>query len=406
MNILTVSAYYHPAQVYGGPVPAIRLLNQALALSSHGITTYTTDANGAGNLSVSLRQPVMIDGVPVTYFPRWWFGREEKPPNLFFSPGMGQQLRRLKRENFDLILIHATFCDPSRMAAKAAQRAGIPYICYTHGTFEPWRMSFKKYKKKLYMALIERKILMEAAGIVVCNGAETIFLQKYGITTPIKRIPWGIQLGSKNSTRNELENFFPALQAKPYILFLSRLHRMKGLDLLIPAFAKATKRSRDWHLVIAGPDEGGYKQIIENMVKNCDLNKQVLLTGLVEGKRKSILLDHAEFYVLPSYSEGFSVSIAEALGYGLPVVITTTCYVPEVKEKHAGLVVPPDQTALSLALKEMMENYDLRRNSGENALSLAQQHFTWEAVTKDSLDFYYYTMERHKSGKNMKKHII
>jgi glycosyltransferase involved in cell wall biosynthesis len=390
MNILVVSSYYHPAQVYGGPVPALRHLNQALALSGHRVTTYTTNANGAGDLTVPLGQPVMVDGLPVTYFPRWWFGREQKPRNLFFSPALGRQLRRLQPGDFDLILIHATFCDPERMAAKAAKRVGIPYICYTHGTFEPWRMAYKQYKKKIYMALIEERILRRAAGIVVCNDAETRFLQKYGITAPIKRIPWGIQpvIKTGNSTQQVLEEYFPALQDRPYILFLSRVHRMKGLDLLVPAFAKVAERFSGWVLVIAGPDEGGYKQIIEKMVENYNLGNQVLFTGLVEGKKKSVLLENADLYVLPSYSEGFSVSVVEALGYGRPAVITTSCYVPEVAEKQAGLIVPPDQDALMLALEAMMGNDDLRRSCGQNALLLAQQYFTWEAVAKGTEAFY------------------
>jgi hypothetical protein len=101
MNILVVSAYHHPAQVYGGPVPALRHLNQALALSGHRVTTYTTDANGPGDLRVPCGQPVMVDGLPVTYFRRWWFGREQKPRNLFFSPAMGRQLRRFLRPGAD-----------------------------------------------------------------------------------------------------------------------------------------------------------------------------------------------------------------------------------------------------------------------------------------------------------------
>lgn len=389
MNILVVSAYYRPALIYGGPVESIHKRSQALSRLGHGITIYTTSANGAGDLAVPLDQPVKVDGLPVTYFPRWWFGQTQKPRNLFFSPALGRQLHRLQPGDFDLILIHATFSDPGRMAAKAAQRVGIPYICYTHGTFEPWRMAYKQYKKKIYMALVEGKVLQRAAGIVVCNDAETRFLQRYKITAPIKRIPWGIQpvIKTENSTRQELEDFFPTLRGRPLLLFLSRLHRIKGLDLLIPAFAKAVKSYPDWRLVIAGPDEGGYRQVIEKMVENHNLTKQVLFTGFVEGKRKSSLLENAEFYVLPSYSEGFSVSVAEALGYGLPVVVTKSCYVPEVAEKQAGLVVPPDQEALTQALQKMIQDEDLRHHGGQNALALAE-HFTWEAVAKQTEAFY------------------
>ena len=138
LKILVVSSYYHPAFIYGGPVPALHHLNQALLKAGHNLRVYTTNANGTGDLSVPLKVPVDVDGLPVNYFPRWWFGRRQKPFTRFFSPAMGCQLRQIGPGDFDLILIHAVWGDPGRMAAAAARRTGIPYICYTHGGFEPW----------------------------------------------------------------------------------------------------------------------------------------------------------------------------------------------------------------------------------------------------------------------------
>ena len=390
MNILVVSSYHHPAQLYGGPVPALRHLNQALALSGHRVTTYTTDANGAGDLTVPCGQPVRMDGLPVTYFPRWWFGREQKPRNLFFSPAMGRQLRRLQPGDFDLILIHATFCDPGRMAAKAAQRVGIPYICYTHGSFDQWAWNHKHGKKSLYFTFIERPILSGAAGIVVCNASEEEQLRHLGVDTPIRRIPWGSDLPEPDSlpSRGRLLELYPMLRNCSVLLFLSRLHPKKGLDMLIPAFASLAREFPDWLLVLAGPDEGGYRSHLEQQTRDQGLKQQVIFTGLVTGEAKAALLTHADLFVLPSYSEGFPVVVAEALVYGLPMIITTTCYIPEVGERHAGLVVTPEQNALTEALREMMRDEGLRRVCGQNAWSLAQENFTWEAVAKQTEAFY------------------
>jgi glycosyltransferase involved in cell wall biosynthesis len=390
MNILVVSAYHHPAQVYGGPVPALRHLNQALALSGHRVTTYTTDANGPGDLRVPCGQPVMVDGLPVTYFRRWWFGREQKPRNLFFSPAMGRQLRRLQPGDFDLILIHATFCDPGRMAAKAAQRVGIPYICYTHGSFEQWALNVKHGKKLLYFTLIERPILSGAEGLVVCNASEEEQIRHLGVDTPIRKIPWGADLPEPDSlpSRERLWELYPMLRNRSVLLFLSRLHPKKGLDMLIPAFASLAREFPDWLLVLAGPEEGGYRAQLEQLSRDQGLEQRVIFTGLVTGEAKAALFTHADLFVLPSYSEGFPVVVTEALGYGLPMIITTTCYIPEVGERRAGVVVTPEQNALTEALREMMRDEDLRRVCGQNARSLAQDNFTWEAVAKQTEAFY------------------
>lgn len=396
LNILVISSYYHPAAIYGGPVPVMRNLNRALIRIGHRVTTYTTDANGSGDLQVPRGQPLMVDGLPVRYFPRWWFGRGKKPSNIFFSPEMGKRLREIKPGDYDLILIHSSFCDPGRMAAKVAKRIGIPYIYYTHGGFEPWALKQKFWKKRLYYYLVEKRILQGAAGVVVCNAAEAKQLQSLGINTLTRRIPWGVDLPDLGHLpfRERLRELFPTLSNRPFILFLSRLHPKKGLDLLIPAFGTLAREFPDWRLVLAGPDEAGYQTHLERLISNLGLEQRILFTGLVSGEDKAALLRQAEFLVLPSYSEGFPVVVAEALGYGRPVVITTTCYVPEVAEKEAGIVVPPEINSLTNALREMMRDEGLRLSCSQNALSLAQGHFTWEAVAERTMAFFQEVIER------------
>jgi glycosyltransferase involved in cell wall biosynthesis len=397
LKILVISSYYQPAFIYGGPVPALHHLNQALLKSGHNLRVYTTNANGCGDLDVPLGQPVDTDGLPITYFPRCWFGRAQKPSLLFFSPAMGRQLQRLRPGDFDLILIHATWGDPGRMAAAAGRRTGIPYICYTHGGFEPWAWRHQYWKKKIYWRLIEKRILMGAAGIVVCNEAETAQLRALGVRTPIRRIPWGVELPAPEQTpsRERLAGVFPSLAGRPFVLFLSRLHPKKGLDLLIPAFKTLAREFPDWLLVLAGPDEGGYGAVLENLVKDLGLADRVVFTGMVTGEAKAALLTHADLFVLPSYSEGFPVVVAEAMGYGRPLVITETCYVPEVEEGGAGLVIKPERDSLTDALKVMLLDHRLRRDCAYQSRKLAQTRFSWEAVAEKSLAFYRETIQCH-----------
>jgi len=390
LNLLVVSSYYRPAIVYGGPVEVIHRGSLAVAALGHQVTTYTTDANGTGDLKVPRGRPILVDRLPVWYFPRWWFGRARKPFSIFFSPEMGRQLRRLKAGDYDLLLIHAGFGDPGRMAAAAARRTGIPYICYTHGGFEPWALYDKYWKKRLYLALVEGRILQEAAGIIVCNDAETQELRRLGIRSPVCPIPWGVDLPDPHRLpgKERLEELWPHLAGRSFALFLSRLHPKKGLDLLIPAFASLAQEFPDWLLVLAGPDEKGYQAKLVRLVEELNLSQRVSFPGMVTGEGKAALLAQAQFLVLPSYSEGFPVAVAEALGYGRPVVITTSCYVPEVAEGEAGLVVSPEVGALARALGEMMRDSAFRGKCSQKAIEVAKRHFTWEAVAKQTLNFY------------------
>lgn len=399
MNFLVVSAYYYPAEVYGGPVRSMHQRSLALARLGHTLNTLTTDANGAGDLSVFSTEPVMVDGLPVLYCPRFWFGMKRKPPYLFFSPSLKKRLQKLKPGDFDMLLVHAAWTDPARLAWLASRRTGIPFIYYTHGGFEPWALNHKFWKKNLYWRLIESRIVQGAAGVVVCNSAEEHSLRNLGVTIPIKRIPWGINLPpDQQPSRPEVMNtFLSLLQGRPYLLFLSRLHPKKGLDLLIPAFVAVAKEFPDWLLVLAGPDEGGMEAWLRRQVADHRLEDRVVFTGMVSGEMKHVLLSQAEFFVLPSYSEGFPMAVAEALAYGLPVVITATCHVPEVEEREAGLVITPKQDALTASLRQMMRDENLRRSCGHNAFSLAQEHFTWEKVAEQSLTFYQECIRNHST---------
>ena len=390
LNLLVVSSYYRPAFIYGGPVESIHRRSLVVADLGHQVTTYTTDADGTGDLEVPKGRPVLVDRLPVWYFPRWWFGRARKPFSIFFSPEMGRQLRRLKAGDYDLLLIHAGFGDPGRMAAAAARRTGIPYVCYTHGCLEPWALNHKYWKKRIYLALIEGRILQEAAGIIVCNDAETQELRRLGIRSPVGPIPWGVDLPDPDKLpgQERLEELWPHLAGRPFALFLSRLHPKKGLDLLIPAFASLAQEFPDWLLVLAGPDERGYQAKLMRLVEELNLSQKVLFPGMVTGDGKAALLAHAQFLVLPSYSEGFPVAVAEALGYGRPVVITNTCYVSGVAEEGAGLVVPPEGRALRDALGKMMRDPALRQSCSQQALQVAQTHYSLETVAQQSLAFY------------------
>jgi hypothetical protein len=147
-KILVVSSYYNPAIIYGGPAKSIHKRSLSLKKYVNDITTFTTDADGNGKLNIPLSQPVNMDGLPIYYFPRWWFGHKKKPFNIFFSPEMGRALQRIGPGDYELVLLHASFCDPARMVAVAARRTGTPYIYYTHGAFEPWALKPSSLEKE------------------------------------------------------------------------------------------------------------------------------------------------------------------------------------------------------------------------------------------------------------------
>jgi glycosyltransferase involved in cell wall biosynthesis len=138
------------------------------------------------------------------------------------------------------------------------------------------------------------------------------------------------------------ENFFdryPGLRERRFFLFLSRIHRKKGCDLLLDAFARLTRFDLD--LVMAGPDEEGLRPQLEAQAKQLGISGRVHWTGMLEGDLKWGALRAAEALVLPSHQENFGVVVVEALACKTPVLISDKVNIwPDLERDGAGIVNP------------------------------------------------------------------
>jgi glycosyltransferase involved in cell wall biosynthesis len=172
-------------------------------------------------------------------------------------------------------------------------------------------------------------------------------------------------------------------------LFLSRIHPKKGLSVLIEAWRQVTRDDKDWILAIVGPDEGGHLAEVQLLARDLGIEDRVLFTGPAYGCEKRQLLELADFFVLPSHSEGFSMAVLEAMACRLPVVITPNCNFPAVCEEGAGLVVPPHADKLSSALRQLMEcTQGQRVRMGSQARRLVQRCYTWDHVVDQMNEVY------------------
>lgn len=369
--------------VYGGPSKTVIDLAQALSRQEVTIDIVTTNANGSSSLDIPLQQWLSKPGYRIQYFPylSLW--------DYKWSTSFANWLFRHVRD-YDVVHSNAIFSLPNVPAHWACQRYGIPYVMTPHGMLEPWALSYKGWKKKLYYSLLERPALNRASAIQTLASAESNHIQDLYLKPRMVVIPNGIH--RENFLSLPDPNFFyqnfPHTRGKDILLFLGRIDPKKGLDLLAPAFAQVRSQFPNTHLVIAGPDNIGFLPTAQSYFTKANCSEDTTFTGMLSGNLKLAALAAASIYVSPSYSEGFSVSVLEGMASGLPCVITTGCNFPEAAQAEAAYIVETEVLAITKALKSCLHNPEAARAIGKRARQFVFQHYSWENIGQQMLDLY------------------
>lgn len=303
------------------------------------------------------------------------------------NPRRRSHLKELIRRA-DGIHIHGIWETHCAVGASLAQTCRRPYILSAHGMLERWALQAKRLKKAVYATLIETNNLRRATCLRALTRAEVGDYRRIGLTNPVAVVPSGVAIPEGVST-TLFQEAYQQLAGKRVVLFLGRLHPKKGLVMLIRAWARSGASFDDAHLVLAGPDFDGTRALLEGLVDELGIRHQVTFTGMLAGPMKWSALAMASVFALPSFSEGFSVAVLEALGMGLPVIVTEGCNIPEVAENRCGWVIKPQQRAIEIAIEESLRLPPLELHlMGERGMALVASRFTWPVVGKQMAEVY------------------
>jgi len=388
MKILHIIPSYLPARLASGPIIPTHNLNKELVKKGFEVVVYTTNLDGAKILDVSLNQEVDIDGVKVFYFPISFRGWQ-------YSFALHRALAK-NVKNFDLIHITSVFLSASTLGAYYAKKFKKPYIISPHGSLMSDPLSRHFLKKKIYLNLIEKKNLKDAAVHFLVNQEKDDYLKAGLLLKKAIIIPNGFSIGELNIKRLgflglNFRKKFNIPSDKKIILFLARLHPIKGLDTLIPAFAEVIKKEPNVVLVLAGPDENNYKKEVELKIENCKLKigKDVVFTGMLVGEDKISALQESDIFVLPSYSECLPMAVVEAMYFGLPVVITKNVGISlRVEKAGVGIVIEKDEKQLAEAILKILNNPNLGKEMGDKGRKLVETEFSAEKVAEKWIEEY------------------
>ncbi len=377
MRLLHVVPTYLPAWRHGGPIRAVHGLARWLVARGHQVEVLTTDLHGDGRLDVPLGNPVDLDGVSVRYFPVRSLRR------LSYAPAMRSALLNLSR--FDAVHLHSVFQWPTLAAARAAERAGVPWIVAPRGMLVPELIAARgRWRKSLWLRLFERRTIERAAGFHATTEIEARDAERLGLTLPrVYVVPNGVEA---DPWAGELEALAPAVRElvsdpQPFILALGRVSWKKGLDRLIEAMAAVTASGA--RLAIAGNDEEGLIPRLERLAEQKEVCERVHFLGPVDGAEKSALLARCALLAMPSTSENFGNSLLEAMAAGRPVLATPGVgLAPLIAEVGCGKVAEGDAESLAAALREMLADPRALDEMGRRGRRAAEERYGWPGIAE------------------------
>lgn len=283
-------------------------------------------------------------------------------------------------EQFDLVHIHSLWNPVATLAALGARRARLPYIISPRGMLDRVCLNRRRGLKRFYAALLERRTVESAALLHFLSAAEASSSQVNWLQLPGHFIaPNGININSAEIESGFLRRRFPDFKGRQLMLFLGRLHPIKGLDLQLQALSRLVKNNPLLLWVLIGPDSGEWQRLSKD-IRTMGLGKHVRWLGAITGHERLLALADADVVVQTSIYECYSVTVSEALAVGAPLVITETVHRPEVQDIGAGLVVSNNPDELARAVEEILhvpERAKLMRAAGR---CFAARDMTWERI--------------------------
>lgn len=361
MRVLHVVPTYLPARRYGGPIVAVHGLCKALVARGHEVEVFTTNVDGDGTSDVPIGVPVDVDGVKVRYFP-------SPQPRLYWSPGMRRALRDV--DCFDLVHIHAVYLWPGVAAARAARKAGVPYVISPRGMLVPELIAGKsRVAKQLWLKLVERRGFSRASAIHFTSQLEWDDAKRVGLPLPNPLVvPNGVDLHPRPEVPRDQRT----------LLFLGRINWKKGLDRAIEALPSLP----DVRLIIAGNDEENLTPRLSELAAHLGVADRVEFPGPVYGTAKDELLARATLFVLLSTSENFGNAVLEALAMETPVVLSAGVgLAEEVVAAGAGLLGMDGVAAL-------LEDAGRCAEMGRRGRALVESRFAWPRVAQEMEEAY------------------
>jgi glycosyltransferase involved in cell wall biosynthesis len=372
-----------------------------LRLEDGGIVRFVLDISAA---LAGAGVPVKIITLDAMDAPPAWI-EEGANPKIVVLPEPIARLGRLTAANLravraelsesSIVHLHTPWFPSNVQVAKLAASARVRYVVSPHGSLDRWSMRQKRLKKLVYLGLFGRSLLTRAAAIHFTadderdQAGEVLQNLRSMVAPCLVDLTSYYQLPGREHARRELS----CLSAdRPNILFLSRLHPKKGVELLLHAMIALTARNLRLNLIVAGPEDpavAGYELHLRQMAAKLGVAASVHFIGMIKGELKISLSQASDLYILPTYQENFGIALVEAMACGTPVI--TTKNVDTWRELQQGgevYITDTDPGSIADTIEEALSDRGALTQRGERGRRWVLDYLEMSKVTNSYLDIY------------------
>lgn len=382
MKILQLSNSFKPSWEAGGTTRVVYEISRNLNIRGHDVTVYTTD-RGQKRVEVQKNRPVELDNLIVYYF-RNISNYIAMKINII-TPYYLYFIARTQVKTFDIIHIHEHRTFLAVIVCYFAKKNNVPYIVQAHGSVMPFYQ--KTLFKRVFDKLWGNNILNNASKLIALTKTESKQYRSMGIhKNKIKIIPNGINLHDfiNLPEKGEFRKKYNIKPNEKIILYLGRIHKRKGIEILLNAFSEILNELNQVKLVIVGPDDG-FLKTIKNQAKTLRITDKILITGPLFDEEKRQAYTDADLLVYPAIHEIFGLVPFEAILCDTPIVVTKNDGCGELVEKiNCGYLVEYGDTEhLIDIISYILMNLDKQSNFIENGKKYILKDLNWEKISME-----------------------
>ncbi len=388
MRILQIAPRYAPAWAFGGGVRMTFELASEWVRQGHEVTVFTSDQRDNQHRFVALKDN--LEGIKIHRFrnPVHWLASHYS--FLFYYPiGMARALQSIMGQ-FDVVHIAEARGPLNRWVAKRVPKQGIPFVWSAYGGLADGQGLRKIYRAFHDRIFNTRGIVQRSGGLIAQTNHEVDIYRKFGaMPERIRLIPLAVNWRDFEQlpVRGQFRERMSIKETEKLVLFLGRIHRTKGLQILISAFPDVVKKIPTARLAIVGWNHG-FLNKARQLVADLRLDTNVVFTGPLYGKdRFTAYVDSEIFAITPSVYEETSLAALEACACGVSCVLTRQSEIPGLDLAGAGVTVNCTPAEVAQALIEGLQG-NTSAVRGANARRLIQDRFTSKTVAMEHARFF------------------